>query len=90
MKKRATVNLFPSLVVLALVWFPPTRIFWTDTRFGTSITSLCSFLLFITALVSYSKDKQKIDILSLVISFSPIIFILVALGSLFFGGSFAP
>ncbi len=79
MKKLSMVNVIGALAVFMMVWLPPTRVFLTDMELGTPITIILSLLLSTSAIGTYQKYQQKIDIVSLFISLSPIIFIALVL-----------
>ena len=75
LRKIVTVGL--AILVLALVWIPITRTFLIGSTFGDWLAIILSCLSAITSLVSYKKEKSPIHFITLLISFSPLIFILI-------------
>lgn len=75
LRKIVTVDL--AILVLALVWIPITRTFLIGSTFGDWFAIILSFLSAVTSLISYKKEKSPIHFITLLISFSPLIFILI-------------
>lgn len=79
MKKITIINYIMALFVILTVWVPYTRIFLLDIKLGNTSVVVISFVLCISSLMSYKKDKNKINLLFFIIGTSPLIFILIIL-----------
>uniref|UniRef100_UPI00403F9938 hypothetical protein n=1 Tax=Candidatus Enterococcus willemsii TaxID=1857215 RepID=UPI00403F9938 len=77
MKKVTIFHSLIALLLIFLVWVPPTRIFLTDIPYCNVIVFLLSCFLCISAAWTYQKSKQKRNVLFFIVGLSPLFFILL-------------
>ncbi|EOT26252.1 hypothetical protein [Enterococcus saccharolyticus] len=89
LRKIVTVGL--AVLVIAVVWVPITRTFLVGSAFGDWLAIILSFISGIVSFISYKKEHSPIHLITLIISFSPLLFITLSfLAILFIKISFAP
>ncbi|WP_207941899.1 hypothetical protein DOK78_000416 [Enterococcus sp. DIV2402] len=75
LRKIVTVGL--AVLVIAVVWIPMTRTFLVGSAFGDWFAIILSLISGVISIVSYKKEKSPIHLTTLIISFSPLIFIVL-------------
>lgn len=74
-EKINIANAVLAFLLVFLIWVPITRQFMIGSEFGDVFTLMVSVVLLVSSVFALLKTKSRLEVATLIISMSPIIFI---------------